>query len=129
MEYTILERMIGSVYDSVAVVDEHWHTGNEALVFKKGGKECVVFSHSQDCCEFVVIEDIVGDLPDLEGSPLVEAEVASHTPPEDECTRDDAEEWTYFKFGTTKGCVSVRWCGASNGYYSMNVGVFYEEHL
>jgi len=37
----------------------------------------VRFQHHQDCCEHVYIEDICGDLDDLVGAPLIEAEEVS----------------------------------------------------
>jgi len=81
----------------------------------------VRFYHMQDCCEDVYIEDICGDLNDLVGSPLLEAEeVSSYSGPE---TGDESYTWTFYKFATRKGPVTVRWYGRSNGYYSESVTV------
>ena len=81
----------------------------------------VRFYHQQDCCEEVYIEDICGDLNDLVGSPLLVAEeVTDYTGPD---TEDESWTWTYYRFATQKGSVSVRWYGSSNGYYSESVDV------
>lgn len=77
--------------------------------------------HTQDCCESVYIDSVVGDLQDLVGSPILLSEcVASDKlPPKDRW--DDSYTWTFYKFATIKGYVDIRWYGSSNGYYSESV--------
>jgi len=93
----------------------------EVLTLYLSNTNYVRFQHHQDCCEHVYIEDICGDLDDLVGSPLVEAEEVSDY--EGENTGDESFTWTFYKFATRKGFVTVRWYGSSNGYYSEGVSV------
>jgi hypothetical protein len=51
----------------------------------------------------------------------VEAEEVSNYEGED--TGDESYTWTFYRFRTLKGSVSVRWYGSSNGYYSESVSV------
>lgn len=104
--------------------------GDDELIFTlEGGKKYRMY-HDQECCEYVSIEDIVGDLDDLVGSPLTMAEeTTSETNPEG-VTKDgrvDRETftWTFYRFATVKGYVTIRWYGESNGCYSE--GVDFEE--
>lgn len=76
--------------------------------------------HQQDCCESVTIDDIVGDLQDLVGSPLTMAEESSS---QNELEYGDSETWTFYKFATVKGYVTIKWYGISNGYYSESVNL------
>lgn len=77
--------------------------------------------HEQDCCEQVYIHEIVGDLKDLEGSEIVEAECSSKDVTNEEEMVDDMAKWTFYKLQTAKGIVTISWFGTSNGYYSMGV--------
>lgn len=93
----------------------------DALHFYTEGGKHYVFQHPQTCCEDVYIEDVIGDLNDLVGSPLVMAEeVTSRDHPDGFNLEYEPESclWTFYKFATTKGYVDVRWFGSSNGNYS-----------
>ena len=75
--------------------------------------------HMQDCCEDVNLEEIVGDLADLENSPILVAEEIDYTDGNSEGTR------TFYKLATIKGYVTLRWYGTSNGYYSETADVYF----
>ena len=85
--------------------------------------------HFQDCCESVSLDDINGDLQDLVGSPILQAEEQSKD--EDPPSRGYEPEsftWSFYKLATAKGFVELRWYGESNGYYSETVDlVEYED--
>jgi len=115
-----INEMIGRVFRSVE------QRGGDELVFVADNGDTFTFFHSQDCCEDVSIESVVGDLSDLVGNPLLVAEeVTSETNPEDAKPEtieyQDSFTWTFYKFATIKGHVDVRWYGSSNGYYSESV--------
>ena len=99
--------------------------GGYEMTFETAQGERFMFAHSQDCCESVDINDIVGDLQDLVGSPLLVAEeVSGATEPDEE--HYESYTYTFYKFATRKGYVDVRWLGESNGYYSEGVDLFVE---
>lgn len=111
MGYASIEDLKDKIFDKV------YDTG-DTLVFEQEDGEAYEFYHEQDCCEHVRIEDICGDLEDLQGSPILLAEEVNSydkEPPSDDC---ESYTWTYYKFATIKGYVDVRWLGESNGYYS-----------
>ena len=101
--------------------------GDGEMLFETAQGERFMFAHQQDCCESVDINDIVGDLQDLCGSPMLLAEqVQGETPVDFEEEYHESVTWTFYKFATRKGYVDVRWLGESNGYYSEGVDLFVE---
>ena len=112
----------GDISQMVGLTFHHIEGGEkESDVLKfvgAGDTPSFKFYHEQDCCESVSIEDIVGDLNDLVGVPILEAR---------EDTQDgsgdgyESATWTFYNFRTIKGSVTVRWLGESNGYYSESV--------
>lgn len=99
----------------------------------KNGDDCITFIcsdgwvyrqyHEQDCCEFVCIEDIDGDLSDLVGCVILEAESVT----KNDDNSDESGTWTFYKIryysegGGKAGWITIRWYGSSNGYYSESV--------
>ena len=99
--------------------------GGYEMLFETADGERFMFAHQQDSCESVDINDIVGDLQDLVGEPLLIAEeVKGATEPDAE--HYESYTYTFYKFATRKGYVDVRWLGESNGYYSEGVDLFVE---
>ena len=113
MRYNPIDQMVGLTFHHI----EGQREDDVLLFVGAGDTPSFKFYHEQDCCESVSIEDIVGDLNDLVGVPILEAR---------EDTRDGDVEygsatWTFYTFRTIKGSVTIRWWGESNGYYSESV--------
>lgn len=110
--YTQFNDLIGKTFTEVTTTDDA-----SELLFVAATGERYKFYHYQDCCESVGIEDIIGDLSDLIGAPLLMAEEVSNDDAP-ELPNEESYTWTFYKFATIKGYVTVRWLGTSNGYYS-----------
>ena len=93
---------------------------DDSIIFTTTDGVQYEMSHVQECCECVQIEDIDGDLQDLVGLPILQAEESTNceTPVPDGA---DSFMWTYYKLATIKGYVTIRWLGESNGSYSEGV--------
>jgi hypothetical protein len=114
-----INSMVGKIFTRVS-----GGVGSGELVFEND-TERFVFFHYQNCCECVDINDIVGDLQDLVGEPLLIAEeVSGATEPDEE--HYESYTYTFYKFATRRGYVDVRWLGESNGYYSESVSLGHE---
>ncbi len=95
--------------------------GSDEIHFECSDGTTYKMYHSQDCCESVDVDDVVGDIADILYSPILDAEEVSNS---GECeNRDGADsyKWTFYKIGTIKGSVTIKWYGSSNGYYSESV--------
>ena len=77
------------MYESIEIIKGMTMTAvrqveNDQIIFETIEGQTARLYHPQDCCESVYIEDVVGDLDDLIGSPILMAEqVTSDTNPED----------------------------------------------
>lgn len=119
MEYLKFESLLGKTLAAVKVDDD-----KERVTLETTEGEKFIMYHSQDCCESVQVEDVNGDIADLIGSPLLQAEEASSSddPPGYEHEyQPESQTWTFYKLATIKGSVTIRWHGTSNGYYSERV--------
>lgn len=126
--YPEIEDLVGKVFTKVYRDEyngERYSSGNEALIFEND-EEMFIFTHIQDCCESVYIEDVEGELSYLVGSEILQASVEFEDGERKE-EWDDSSTWTFYKFATIKGYVDVRWFGSSNGYYSESVDLLYKK--
>lgn len=97
--------------------------GGDEITFILTDGETHRLFHRQDCCESVSINDIIGDLKDLVGSPILLAEEVSSQDnpagvPIPKYQGAGCFTWTFYRIQTAKGLVTIRWYGESNGYYS-----------
>ncbi|HNC58890.1 MAG TPA: hypothetical protein PLP33_25925 [Leptospiraceae bacterium] len=123
----ILENLIGK---TITAIEDN----KTELKFVDNENNLYRFYHAQDCCEDVKIEEVIGNYEDLIGRPLTMAEEVTYDnemPEEIPAKKDkygsyyhgDSFTWTFYKFATVKGYVTVRWLGTSNGYYSEAVNL------
>jgi hypothetical protein len=98
--------------------------GSDVILFECNDGKQFKMDHDQDCCESVSVEDVVGDVNDLIGFPIVSYEESSNSdnPPPNN-SYNESYTWTFYKFQSTRGHVTIRWFGSSNGYYSEHVNV------
>jgi hypothetical protein len=113
-----LSELIGK---TIASIDKSY----DELIFNMEDGTKYKMYHSQDCCESVSIEDIIGDLDDLIGTPILRASEDTNSSNHPINKQFDWEPesftWTFYNFATIKGYVTIRWLGTSNGYYSESV--------
>jgi hypothetical protein len=93
----------------------------DSIIFVFEDDSFAIMLHEQECCEHVYIEDICGNLSDLEGAILYSFEEATNYD-EHAC---ESGTWTFYKIKSSKGYIDIRWYGESNGYYSEEAQVDY----
>lgn len=93
--------------------------GSDEVLFTTASGKRYRMRHYQDCCEHVRVEDVVGDVQDLVGSPITMADESTNNDVHNgKPDYIDSHTWTFYKLATVKGYVDIRWLGESNGYYS-----------
>ena len=117
MKYVLFDVLKGLVLKSATRHDD------EMIVFETECGRTFKMFHEQECCESVYIEDVVGDLNDIVGNPILVAECVEGRVAWD---ADGNKMYTFYKIDTVKGGVTIRWNGSSNGCYSISV-YLYEE--
>ena len=117
VEANVLAPMVGAVITSI-----HGAVGDEQLTVLAADGRQFRFWYEHDCCASCNITDIIGDLADLLESPLLVAEEVSSADAERPAGEYiESYTWTFYRFATARGTVTVRWLGESNGYYSERV--------
>lgn len=99
--------------------------GDDTITFTTIDGRCFKLYHDRDCCEYVSVEDICGDLDDILNSPILLAEEVTSNENPKGVTKPQFQHtsftWTFYKIATMKGSVTIRFYGESNGYYSESV--------
>lgn len=120
-----IQEMVGQTFVKITIDSEFC----DKICFYSDDGICYEFFYEDECCEHVGIEDICGNLKNLLDTPLTMAEESSNKGEVDD-SKDkqdlpdwyqDYYTWTFYKFATVKGYVTIRWFGSSNGYYSEEV--------
>jgi len=71
----------------------------------------IVLKHEQECCEQVYLGDVIGDLKDLENTPLLEVKETKSSVPE-------AGPAYFYDFRTIKGSVTLRFIHENNSNWA-----------
>ena len=112
MEVVKFEQFIGQKISS-------WcKTKEEELIFNLENGKSYRFYHKQDCCEFVFIEDINGNIDDIIAKEILKFEERTEYSSDD---WGDSQTYTFYDIETFDKHIQIRWCGSSNGYYSESV--------
>jgi hypothetical protein len=125
-EVEILTQLIGKTISKITrladnkLINDEGRKCDTLEILTAEGKMYKMY-HDQDCCESVWLDDIEGNLSDIIGSPLQMAEVVCNH--DNNLYGDESHTWTFYKLGTINGYVTLRWYGASNGYYSESVTI------
>lgn len=118
MRYVDISEFDGQTFVRI----EGMENGSDLISFYTTDGSGFRMSHSQECCEYVRVEDVCGDVNDLLNTPIVSAVVVSsdnaEPPP-----NADSYTWTFYRISTIKGTVVLRWLGESNGCYSESVDI------
>lgn len=112
MEHVTIPNAVGATISSA----NGMQTDSESITVWTD-KGVLSMKHYQDCCESVLVEDVVGDPDDLIGARILEVRESSKHEESGYCSTT----WTFYHIITDKADITIRWIGTSNGYYSESV--------
>lgn len=114
-----------SILRGKTLTDVRLGPNKQSILFTCENGNTYLMHHYQDCCEEVFVHDIAGELSDLIGAPLLMAEMVhskSKTPGgREKPNTDETFAWTFYKFATIKGYVTICWYGSTSSSYSIKV--------
>jgi len=113
---TTFAELLGCVLSRVTVTTER-----DEVIFELADGRSFKLYHEQDCCESVNIEELDGALDEDVLVDLVGEVVLATEESKDDDKAEESGTWTFYRIGTVKGTVVMRWHGSSNGYYSEGV--------
>lgn len=119
MQNVEIDFLVGKTCSSVRVA--FGVEGDNNVIFFNTPEGTLSMRHFQDCCETVVIKQIDGDLNDLIDTPILSAYRETKGKGGVEEYGEYADLWTFYRFQTAKGPVTISWHGTSNGYYTVEV--------
>ena len=101
-------------------IDRTEHCGFDAIAWHCLDGTSWLMCYEPDCCASAYLDDVCGDFADLIGEPLVLAEETTSDGSRDQ-DRPESRTWTFYRFATVRGYVTLTWRGESNGYYSESI--------
>lgn len=111
---------LGSI---VSVEHDNNHKSDLILAVKFDTGVELHFSHCQDCCEAVWLEDGLDELTELVGGGLITLHKSRVDLSNTSQSSDNLHVATFYKLKTTGGYATLRFEGVSNGYYGVEVEV------
>lgn len=111
--YEIFDEIIGKIFVSISASFD-----DATVTFKTDEGKVYVMYHERDCCESVILQEVIGDIRWLANSPIIRAERRWNIGRNDD---NESSTWTFYEMSTLEGSVTFRWYGTSNGYYSEDV--------
>lgn len=84
---------------------------DEKMIFTLNNGDKYQMIYYNDCCASCTVEDIAGDINDLIGSPILQAEEATskENPEGVKPEYQDLFTWTFYKLATIRGYLTIRW--------------------
>jgi len=120
MQNVEINFLVGKTCSSVQVFFDEENN----VIFFNTPEGTLSMRHNQECCETVFVKQIDGDLNDLVDTPILSAyrETKGIGYNESDYVKK-ADLWTFYRFQTAKGPVTISWHGTSEDWMEFMRGV------